>query len=51
VAAAINFSGLDTACDPLPTKLAEVASTSCRKKLRFGAAVEDTDRSSDQLKV
>jgi hypothetical protein len=29
----------------------EVASTSCRKKLPFGAAVEDTDRSSDQLKV
>jgi hypothetical protein len=31
--------------------LLEDASTSCRKKLPFGAAVEDTDRSSDQLKV
>ena len=31
--------------------LQSVASTACRKKSPFSAAVEDTDRCSDQLKV
>ena len=43
--------GVPTAVSLLAMQVASVASTARRKKLPFGAAVEGTDRSSDQLKV